>query len=249
MGIWRAMGERVRMIIGAVTGAVFLFVIGAALAFLLSPQQAALARKIERMPDMDAAAVSAAQAGAQILVTGHLEGNRVLDEGGFVAYTLQEWEVTPPDADDDEDEEPDGTWKTRERIAPDLNLVVGDQDVQILRADGVSMSGPLHEDLIYGTGWEEAKYEGEWLPEGSLRIRGFLNGDLVTVWGKRASSGRVIPDELYAGDRVAFADSKRKAAQGLLIGGLCMMGASPFVVVAGIVSAVFGRRRRMRTVL
>lgn len=249
MTIRRAMGGRIRAVIGAVIGAGIILVLGAFLAFVLSPRQASLARKIERMPDMDAAAVSAARSGADVLITGQLWDNRVLDEGGFVAYTLQEWEVTPPDPDDDDNDESKGSWKTRERVAPDLKLEVGDQTVQILRADGVSMSGPLHEDLIYGNGWEEAKYDGEWLPEGSLRIRGFLNGDLVTVWGKKASSGGVIPDELYAGDRVAFADSKRRAAQGLLIAGLCMMGAAPLVLVVSVLSAIFGHRRRMRKVL
>jgi hypothetical protein len=243
----RAMGGRIRTVIGAVIGAGVILVLGAFLAFVLSPRQASLARKIERMPDMDAAAVRAAQSGADILITGQLQDNRVLDEGGFVAYTLQEWEVTPPDPDDDDDE-PEGSWKTRERVVPDLELEVSGQTVQILRADGVSMSGPLHEDLVYGDGWEEAKYDGEWLPEGSLRIRGFLNGDLVTVWGKKASSGGVIPDELYAGDRVAFSGSKRRAAQGLLIAGLCMMGAAPLVLVISVLGAIFGRRRRMRRV-
>jgi hypothetical protein len=245
MTIRRAVGGRIRAVIGAVIGAGIILVLGAFLAFVLSPRQASLARKVERMPDMDAVSVSAAQSGADVLITGQLQDNRVLDEGGFVAYTLQEWEVTPPDTDDDDDE-PKGSWKTRERAAPDLKLEVGGQTVEILRTDGVSMSGPLHEDLIYGNGWEEAKYDGEWLPEGSLRIRGFLNGDLVTVWGKKASNGGVIPDELYAGDRVAFAGSKRRAAQGLLIAGLCMMGAAPLVLVISILGAIFGRRQRMR---
>ena len=74
----------------------------------------------------------------------------------------------------------------------------------------------------------------------------FIDGDLVTVLGKKASSDGVIPSELYAGDRVAFADSKQDAARGLLIGGLCVIGLAPIVLVGGALIALFGRRRRFR---
>ena len=136
--------------------------------------------------------------------------------------------------------------KTVERVVPNLTLHVEGQTVPILRSDDACMSGPLYEELVYSNGWEEAKYDGEWLPEGSLRIRGLTNGDLVTVLGKKASSDGVLPNELYAGDRVVFADSKHRAARGLLTGGICMIGLAPAVLVGGILGAIFGRRRRFR---
>ena len=66
--------------------------------------------------------------------------------------------------------------------------------------------------------------------------------DLVTVWGKKASSEGVIPDEYYAGDRVAFVESQHAEAKGALIGGICMLALAPIVLVGGILSAVFGKR-------
>ena len=248
MNILAALRERIRLVIGTAIGAFLSLACGALLVLVLSPQQAMLARRIERLPDLDAAAVGAAQTGRELLVTGHLQDNEIVDEGGFVAYTLEEWVVTPPtpDADGDDDGEAKGSWKTTERVVPDLTLNVEGQTVSILRTDNVRMSGPLHEELIHSDGWQEAKYDGEWLPEGSLRIRGLFNGDLVTVLGKKASSDGVIPDEMYAGDRVAFADSKHRAARGLLIGGICMIGLAPAILVGGVLGAIFGRRRRFR---
>jgi hypothetical protein len=197
------------------------------------------------MRDADAAAIQAARPGKDLLVTGFLEDNAILDEGIFVAYTVQEWVVTPPAPDDDEDEAK-GSWKTAEHIIPTLILNVEGQPVRILRADNVRMSGPLHEKVIRSDRWLQAEYDGRWLPEGSLRKQGLLNGDLVTVLGKKASLDGIIPSELYAGDRVAFADSKHRAAQGLLVGGACLMGLAPVVLLGGVLIALFGRRRRFR---
>ena len=96
MNILAALRERIRLVIGTAIGAFLLLACGALLIVVLSPQQALLARRIERMPDVDAAAIRAAQAGTELLVTGHLQDNEILDKGDFVAYTLEEWVVTPP---------------------------------------------------------------------------------------------------------------------------------------------------------
>ena len=245
MNILAALRERTRLMIGAAIGAVVLLACGALMIFVLSPQQAILAQRIERMRDADAVAIHAARPGRELLVTGYLEGNERLDGGSFVAYTLQEWVVTPP-APGDNDDKAKGSWETTERIIPTLTLNVQGQPVRILRTDNVRMSGPLHEKLTRSNRWLKAEYNGRWLPEGSLRKQGFLNGDQVTVLGKKASSDGIIPSELYTGDRMAFADSKHRAAQGLRVGGTCLMGLAPVVLLGGGLVALFGRRRRFR---
>jgi hypothetical protein len=85
---------------------------------------------------------------------------------------------------------------------------------------------------------------GEWLSEGSLRVRGFYNGDLVTVWGQKASIDGIIPKELFAGDRVTFIESQHATAKGLLIAGISMMVCSPIVLAVGVFTSMFGRRKR-----
>jgi hypothetical protein len=243
MNIFRAIRERIGAAIGAVIGAIFLLGCGALLVLFLSPKQAIEANRIEKMPEMGTREVEAAPSGDDVLVTGRLEDNPLMDAGGFVAYEMEEWTVTLPDPDDPEDE-PEGDWETVEQLVPNLSLNVNGKILRILGSDDATLSGLLNEEIIYSEGYEEAEYDGEWVPHGSLRLRGFFNGDLVTVLGKKASAGGIIPEELYGGDRVAFADSKHRAARGLLIGGIVMMACSPVVLVGGLLSALFGRRRR-----
>ena len=245
MNIFASIRERIGSAVGAVIGAFFLLSCGAVLAFILSPQQALEARRIDKMPLMDAGSVAAAAAGEEILVTGWLADNPLMDEGSFVAYILDEWVVTLPDPDDSSDE-PDGDWETVERVVPELNIEVEGEMVRTLEGDNVRLTGSLNEELIYSDDYDEAKYEGEWLPHGSLRLRGFFNGDLVSVLGKKGSVGGIIPEELYAGDRVAFADSKHDAARGMFIGGIVMMACAPLLLVGGALGALFGRRQRSR---
>ena len=183
------------------------------------------------------------------------EHNRILFDGAphpvvagdrFVTYVRARWQVTPatPDnASDSQDKEPSGKWETVEHVVPDLTLNVDGKRVEILCASGVTMSGPLHEQLVRAYSSQKATYEGEMLAEGSERLRGFYNGDLTTVLGKKASTEGIIPDELFAGDRVAFVQHKKDAARGLFIGGLCMMGIAPLVLLGGVLSALFKRRR------
>lgn len=245
MNIFASIRERIGSAVGAVIGAFFLLGCGAVLAFVLSPQQALEARRIEKMPLMDAGSVASAAAGEDILVTGWLADNPLMDEEGFVAYSLEEWVVTLPDPDDSSDE-PDGDWKTIEQLVPELMIQVEGEMVRTLEGDNVRLTGSLNEALIYSDGYDEAKYEGEWLPHGSQRLRGFFNGDLVSVLGQKGSVGGIIPEELYAGDRVAFAESKHDAAKGLFIGGIVMMVCAPLVLVGGVLGGLFGRQRRFR---
>ncbi|MFH1636563.1 MAG: hypothetical protein ABIG63_21490 [Chloroflexota bacterium] len=242
MNIFSRIRERIGAVIAALIGSVALLGCGLLFALVLAPQQKLEARRIEAMLLMDAGAVTAASAGDDILITGRLEDNPLVDEAGFVAYELEEWVVTLPDSEN-ADDDPDGSWETVEHVVPDLSLNVGGEVVLILSANEATLSGPLHEELLYSEAYEEAKYNNEWLPDGSRRYRGFYNGDLTTVLGKKASAGGVIPDELYAGDRVAFVESQHEAAKGMLIAGIAMLVCSPVVLVGGGLAAVFGRRR------
>lgn len=242
MNILGAVRNRINSAVAAVIGAIMFLTCGALMAFVFSPQMALQARQIERMPLMGAAELSSAAVGDDVLITGWLQDNPVLDEGGYVAYRLEEWVVTPADPDDSNDE-PDGSWQSRERRVPALTLDVNGAVVRTLGNDQATLSGPLHEEILYSDSNETASYNGEWLPDGSWRYNGLFNADLVTVLGKKGSTGDVAPDELYAGDRVAFADSKHQAARGLLIGGISMMVCAPLVLIGGLLAAVFGRRR------
>lgn len=235
--------ERFGAAILSAIAAVILLSCGALLAFVLSPQQALEAWRIDRMPELSATELRAAEVGEKLLVTGRLEDNPEGDGGRFVAYRLDEWFVTPADLEDSESE-PKGDWRSVEQVVPALALKVGSVTFWTLEAHDARLGGPLQEELTYSESHDQAKYDGEWLPHGSRRLRGFFNGDLVTVLGKKASTGDILPQEFYAGDRVAFVESKEEAAKGLFIGGLSMMACAPVLLVGGALKAFFGRRRR-----
>ena len=243
MNIRAALRRRIGLVIGTAIAAFLLLACGTLMTLALSPQQALLAWRIERMPELDATAIDAAQAETRLLVTGRLQDNEALEKGGFVAYVAQEWVVTPPASNEDEAK---GSWEKAEQVVPTLTLNVKGQTVHILRTEQVRLSGTLHEELIYSDGSQEAQYDRESLPEGSQRLQGLLDGDWVTVLGRKASADGILPSELYAGDRVAFADSKHRAARGLLIGGIFMIGLAPTVLLGGVLAALLGHRRRFR---
>ncbi len=245
MNMFRSMKERFGRLFGAVIGSLALLGCGLLFALVLAPQQKLEARRIERLPIMAASTVMDAAPGEDILISGYLTGNPVVSaEDEFVAFVMEEWRVTVPEYDPDQpNQEPDGDWELVERVIPDLMVDVNGQIVKSLKVDDAAINGAVHESIFESTGYNAAEYMGASLSEGSLRLRGLYNGDLVTVWGKKATVEGIIPNELYAGDRVSFEESQHAAAKGLLIAGISMMVCSPIVLVGGILAAIFGRRR------
>ena len=226
------------------TGVAAVAVLGCGLLFLLvlAPRQEIEARRLERLPLMDVKAVSAAAAGDEILITGRLEGEWLPQAGDYVAYRLEEWEVTLPDSDDASNE-PDGSWDTLEVVVPPLQLSLSGGELSVHAGDRVKLSGSLREEWVYSNSSLTAEFDDEQVPDGTRRYLGFYNGDLITVWGKKASTDGVIPDEIFGGDRVAFVDQKHSAARGMLIAGISMLVCSPVILAGGVLSALFGRDR------
>jgi len=217
---------------------------GALMAFVFAPGQALQASSLSRLPVMDAAAVDAAAPGDELLFTGVLTGNTsLLDASSLVAYTAEEWDVTAPSGDSYSDAEPHGVWKVVETVVPALTLDLSGQPVSVRAASNARLSGPLHETIVIGDSASQARYEGELLPDGARRYRGLADGDVTTVLGKKAGDGGVMPEQLFSGDRAAFEASQRQAASGLLFSGLCSMVLSPLVLVGGLLSVIFWRRR------
>ena len=245
MNLFARLRERIGAVIGAVIGSIALLGCGLLFTLFLAPQQKIEARRIEKLPEVDVRTIGTLPSGEEVLFTGHLQGNpAILDGYDFVAYKLEEWNVTVPQSQPDEEEEPRGDWNLVEQKFPDLLVEMDGEKIQSLRAEQVAMSGPLHEIMLPSLTGEQARYNGEWLKEGSQRYRGFFDGDLITVLGQKAASGGVVPDEYYAGDRVAFVESKHEAAKFMLIAGISMICCSPIALVGGVLTAAFGRRRR-----
>ena len=238
--------ERIGAVIATVIGSIVLLGCGLLFILFLAPRQKLEARRIEKMPIMDANIVESMKPGEDVLFTGRLQNNPEIVEGQkFIAYTLEVWDVTVPEYDpENPDGEPSGDWDLIEEQFPDLIINVDGKEVKVLSTNLVTINGPIHEILLSSDRGEQAKYDGEWLREGSQRYWGFYNGDLITVLGQKAASGGVVPDEYFAGDRVSFVESKHEAAKFMLIAGVAMIVCSPVALVGGVLTAAFGRRRR-----
>lgn len=242
MGIFASIRERIGNVIAAVIGSLVLLGCGLLFLLFLAPQEKLEANRIEKLPLMDAASVINSTPGDDILLTGVLHGQPLPNVGSFIAYDLDEWDVDPADPENPDDK-PSGSWTNVERIVPSLELDVGGQMVFVHSNHEAYMNGQLHEEIAGSGAYLSADDGSTSVSDGSLRYRGFYDGDLATVWGKKASTEGVIPEELYAGDRVMFITHKHNTAKGLMIAGISMLVCSPIVLVGGILSAIFGRRR------
>jgi hypothetical protein len=242
MLLLRNIQQRIGSAIAAIIAAIGFLLCGAIMAFVVSPQQAAEWRRIEKLPVLDAASYAAAETGSQVAVTGTLDGNAPLTEDGMVAYIRARWDVEPADPDV-EDDQPDGTWNTAEVAAPALILAIDGGSISTLPADSPTFGGSQHEQIVPGESTLVADDNGQSLPDGTLRTRGFMDGDLVTVVGQKGSTGDVAPTRLFGGDRVQLVENIRSGARAAFSIGIGLMICSPFVLVGGILAGLFGRRR------
>jgi len=79
--------------------------------------------------------------------------------------------------------------------------------------------------------------------DGTMRWRGFKDGDLLTVVGQKGSTGDLAPKRLFGGDRVQLVQDIRAGARAAFGIGIGLMICSPFVLVGGILAGLLGRRR------
>lgn len=239
MMLLQSLRDRIGGAFAAIIGAVLFFACGAVLAFVISPQQAAEWRRIQNLPETTAASFEAADVNEEIAATGRLEGNATVTDDSLVAYIREEWDVDPPD---DNDNTADGSWRTIETVSPPLTLSLPDGTIQIEQGSSLTMGGAQHETITRGTGIS-ARYEGQDLPEGSTRVRGYKNGDLLTVVGHKSSAGSLVPDRLFGGDRVQLVENVRSGARVAFAIGVGLMICSPLMLIGGVLGALLGRRR------
>lgn len=239
--LYRSTHHRFNLVLVITALSVFCCFCGGLMAFVIAPGQAIQASRIARMPQMDATTVETAAAGDPLLISGILVGNiPLLNNTDLVAYREDQWLVTVPS---DSDADPSGRWQTVRTVVPQLTFTVNDQSLTILSTEEVRWGGPLHEAILVTNSPIRATDEGESLPDGTQRFQGFRNGDVITVWGSKASTGGIIPEQLFLGDRVTFEEDQRNAASALLYSGICIMLLAPVVLGGGLFYAAFGRHR------
>ncbi|MBK9601000.1 MAG: hypothetical protein IPO36_04035 [Anaerolineales bacterium] len=236
--------NRFKAVLGSFTAAISVFACGAVMTFVLAPNQAILAYKVSRMPMMTAQSVESIAAGGDILITGYLIGGAPTPSlPEFIAYTEDTWKVTVTQDDNGNDNTPSGSWSRVQTVFPELTLEMNGAPVLIRVSNSASLSGSLHEKVVDGNGILQADYEGQPLHDGASLYRGFASGDLITILGKKASVGGVIPEQVFGGDRVSFEEYQRNLASSYLVMGVAFMLCSPLVLVIGILAALFGRKK------
>jgi hypothetical protein len=81
--------------------------------------------------------------------------------------------------------------------------------------------------------------------QGDHRVRGFQEGDLVTIVAKHMEDGRFMADELYGGTRDELVSDTRTVAKVFRYIGYGLMAvAAVLTVVALIIGGFFLSRRR-----
>lgn len=219
------------------------FLCGAVMVFLISPQQGIEWRRINSLPELTPETLAAVGMGEPVVITGSLSDN-VLFDHELVAYRLDRWEVVESE---DINDPPVGSWVNYRNAFPDLTLLLGGTPVQILAYDNVTISGALHESITQGPVSPLGDdYEGEFLYDGASRYQGFTNGDRVSVYGEKSSTGGIVPKRLYGGDRVQLVGEIRSSARGALFIGIGMMAFAPILIVGGFARSLFGRDRKRK---
>ena len=245
---WRRRGGCINIAVPLIIGSIFL---GMALYLWLvaAPDQDNEASHIEGLPGTSLAQYTDLPAGTEVAIRVMLVNNMTLTDDFYdvrtyelVAYKVDEWNVTT-DSEGDES----GKWHTISHNIPSLTFQFEDAQYTLIREQrgaGLSFSGDLYEFLQRSASGKEASYDGEKLRDGSHRIRGFRDGDTVTVVGTRTAQGDVIPTRLHGGDRQSLVDDIRgEAHQARLVGGLfgCVGGVMLLWLVWGVRSLLRGR--------
>lgn len=244
MGILGGLERGIKAAIGVVIVAIGIFSCGAVAAFVLSPQAALEWRHIDSLPILDATAYANLKADDEAVITGSMQDNQVLTSDGLVAYEKDRWTVKPPaTSESGTPSSPSGSWDTLETKMPTLAIAITGGVVHTIPVTSVTFGGQQHTTIQPGTGSLSADDDGRSLPDGSIRYQGYANGDLVTLVGRKGSTGDLIPNRLFGGDRVQLVDSIRSEAQGLFTTGIGLMICSPIFLVIGLVAVLLGRRR------
>ncbi len=236
MNIFARLRERIGGVIAAVVGSGCFLIMGAVLAFFISPQQAAEWRRIDALPDLDPAGLAAIAQGKELYLTGVLTGNTPLKQD-LVLYQVDVWNITT-----DSEGDKDGSWSMQERRVPALTLDFQGTIVSLLPNDGAVIGGTTTEYIEEGPGPDSDTYNGRSLPAGSIRTWGFTDGALVTVVGTKQGEA-VAPSRFFGGTHEQLVENIRTGARIAFIAGIVMMVISPLILIGSVIGAIFGKGR------
>ncbi|MBN1122243.1 MAG: hypothetical protein JXJ17_14290 [Anaerolineae bacterium] len=168
--------------------AVFIFLLGAMVTFVIAPTSAAKSTMIQESQEIDALLFDYIEPGTQVVISGVLEGNPAV-EGDFVTIAPLIWTVNQEFAN--------GAWLEGGKFVPELNVIAGSGTIPTAQGVNPAFSGRLHE--------VKDSLEGQPV-NGDRWVRGFYNGDTVTIIGETTADGKLRPNEIYGGNREQMVD-------------------------------------------
>ncbi len=208
--------------------------VGSILTFSAAPRAAAEQARLADLEPLDAVDVAALPEGAAVIASGILRDNPVATRYELVAHSVDRWVV---DTEDDGDEV--GSWFVEELEIPSLALETTGGQIRTAAAQTRILAGSLHEFLEPSDETLTAPYDSRDLPDGSRRVLGLRNGDLVTVVGVKGRTGATIqPESLFAGGYESLVAERAANARALRIVGVIILAVGLAVVGA----AVYGWR-------
>lgn len=208
------------------------------------------ADRVEALPGDDSGLFVDLQPGREVAITGTLVDNtratspnahveQVIQQFDLVAYTVDEWHVRRVNSDGSVRYQ--GSWERQSQFIPEaLGLDYGNETVYISAPNGTPVMENLrHSDVrqVPGSGLDSAHYDGESLRHGALRVRGYQNGDTLTVVGTTQSRTLIHVTDLYGGTRSAYIDHLRGEAEAQRLGGVAFMIIGVVFVLIGLMQA------------
>lgn len=228
--------------------------VGLLLLFVVAPQSRAVANNAENVPYRTGVVVDLSS-GNEVMVTGVIQSStgipdsdsrirRIVEDNQLVAYKAERWII------EYDDDGPRGRWTFDHQRLGEFHLESEGYRFEVLPAD-VTLRNTTYIDLyrqpqdwiealdtcVEDCGrrprYNEAKYNGQTLNEGSLAVSGYLPGETITVMGTLIDQGAIRPIHISGGTRENLLDSLKSETTSTQIGGL--MG-----IVIGLIFVIYG---------
>lgn len=211
------------------------------------------AKEIEELAEF-----SAANLHDKVYATGTISGSEAIasdpllgdiSQYELVGYQVDRWDVTRSSGSSrssgTRSSSYNGSWEdVSSAFGP---FALDDGKINVTPNDAVTIDGDVHEYLLPGSGGNGLSdtYNGQTVRDGTLRLQGFQNGDLITVMGIRREGDVLNADKMYGGTRAEWvADLKGQAQDSRSVGYiLAVCGACFLVPGLGLAAAsIYGRR-------
>lgn len=219
----------------AIAIAIATLICGVVVTFVMAPREQSAYESISRLSYLTADQLAAMPPGKEVLFTGVFDGNEPL-EHDLIIYERYEWEVDPWD-------EKDPVWQYLDAAAPSLTVLYQGQTFTVEGAGSVPLGGLVHEFIDQGlTSADGASFNGEYLYDGAIRFRGFMNGDTVTVHATKTGNNTCAPISYTMGTREDLVASMGESSSMTRSVGVMLMVCAP--VIAGLALAIYFFRHR-----